>query len=96
MEELYTGDAFGNELSIGDTVVAATQIYKSPAIKMGKIVAMSQGKPYEAWDFNDGKHESHKVAKWRINWFKHPKWTYSDSHKLESTVHGLNLYKVRK
>lgn len=29
IEKLYRGDAFGNELHVGDTVVAATQIIQS-------------------------------------------------------------------
>ena len=94
MEEIYTGDAFGNELHVGDTVVAATQIIQSPAIKIGTIIAMSKGKPYEAWDFNSHKYELHKVAKWRIKWVKYPLWTSDRFLTEESTVHGLNLYKI--
>lgn len=96
MEEIYIGDAFGNELHIGDTVVAATQIIQSPAIKMGTIIAMSKGKPYETWEWNcnDKKRELHKVAKWRIKWIKYPMWTYDRFLTEESTVHGLNLCKI--
>ncbi len=94
MEEIYIGDAFGNELHVGDTVIAATQIIQSPAIKMGTIIGMSNGKPYEAWDVNNNKHELHKVAKWRIKWIKYPLWTYDKFLKEESTVNGLNLCKI--
>lgn len=94
MEELYTRDAFGNQLNIGDIVIAATQIIQSPSIKMGKIIGMSKGKPYEAYNFNNGANEKYKVAKWRIEWIKYPMWT-SDRLKIkESTIHGLNLYKI--
>lgn len=94
MEEIYKGDAFGNELHVGDNVVAATQIIQSPAIKIGTIIAMSKGKPYESWDCNNNKCELHKVAKWRIKWIKYPLWTSDWLLVEESTVHGLNLYKI--
>ena len=94
MEELYTKDAFGNQLQIGDTVIAATQIIQYPAIKMGKIIGMSKGKPYEAYNFNNGADEKYKVAKWRIEWIKYPMWTSDYLIVKESTIHGLNLYKI--
>ena len=94
MEELYTGDAFGNQLKVGDIVVAATQIIQSPAIKIGTIIAMSKGKPYETWDTNDGNRVLHKVAKWRIKWSQYPLWTYKRYLTEESIVHGLNLFRI--
>jgi len=94
MEELYTGDAFGNQLQVGDTVIAATTIIQSPAIKKGTIIGMSKGKPYEAWDCNGDEAVLHKVAKWRIKWIEYPNWTYAKCVPEESTIHGLNLYKI--
>lgn len=95
MEELYTKDAFGNQLEVGDTVVAATTLIQSPAIKKGVILSMS-GKPYEVIDVNNGEREVHLIAKWRIKWTQYPKWTFDRLKICESTVHGLNLMKYNE
>ena len=94
MKEIYTGDAFGNELHEGDNVIAVTTIIQSCGIRKGTIIQMAGGKPYETYDCNDGKRELHKVAKWKIKWIEWPLWTYKDYLPEESIVHGLNLCKI--
>ena len=38
--------------------------------------------------------EKYNVAKWRIEWIKYPMWTSDYLIVKESTIHGLNLYKI--
>ena len=101
-------DAFGNDLNVGDKVVAATTIIQSPGLRRGVIIA-EVGKPVEENNYRDFTPETDihtkvkiPVQKYKVHWEDFPPfdWEYLcherfgwSKHK-DPIIKGTNLMKI--
>lgn len=91
-------DAFGNDLHVGDRVVAAVTIVQSPGLRMGTIVKESTTCKEMNWKDYDSYDENHllEVQKYKIHWDNfavHDYWPHRDGMK-DTVIKGTNLVKI--
>lgn len=95
-------DAFGNELKVGDKVVAAVTIVQSPGLRIGTIVKET-GKLVDERNYTNIKNVVNfenetkiEVQKYLIHWEKfsvNDYWNNKEGLK-DTVIKGTNLIKI--
>ena len=95
-------DAFGNELKVGDKVIAAVTIVQSPGLRKGTIIKET-GKPANEIDWkkytgviNDRDQCEIEVQKYLIHWDEfsvNDYWNNKEGLK-DTVIKGTNLIKI--